>query len=236
MKYFQFSYNCVVSEAFKMAIDAIRKDINEASKTSDVKLTFQLDGTIKLDVKAALDNVKASFEAVVVRDRTNESIKKAKLLCPALFLREIEQVLINNLEVYNKETLDVNQLNGTFSGLSDSTICELAYELIRLAYLQNLKKDMPKYKLVMDKFHVVQRYGMTYFVEKSFDGVIYDQFGNTLSTNDGDYDEIFNLFQHKLDDHRMFCGYKEYDGFVILGFKDGFHVEADGFNAADNMW
>ena len=248
MNYFQFAYHSIVLEAFKMAIDAIKKDLAENTKTADVKITsaltgdnidpvLQKSGTIRLKVKAELDDTKVSFVADINRDNISNKVEKARALCPTFFAREIMQVIVYKLEVHNKEHSGVHELKGAFSGFSDSLIRNLAYELIRLAYLQKLGKEMPKCLLLLNKFRLVRRNGISFFAENDyFYSIIYDQFGNILTPDNSDYDEVYNLFNHKIDEHRTFCGYREYDGFAILGFNEGYHIEADGFNAAENMW
>ena len=248
MNYFQFAYHSIVLEAFKVAIDAIKKDLAENSKTADVRITsaltgeeinpaLQSSGAIRLTVKAEIDDTKVSFVADIDRDNINNKVEKARVLCPTFFAREIMQVLVYELEVRNKEHSGVHELKGAFSGFSDSLIRNLAYELIRLAYLKKRGEEMPKCVLLLNKFRVVRRNGIAFFAENDyFYSIIYDQFGNILTPNDSDYDEVYNLFNHKIDECRTFCGYREYDGFAILEFNGGYHIEADGFNAADNMW
>lgn len=237
MKNFGLDYRQAALDSFNLAIEVLKKNIENKTEESKVNLTFRQDNSIFINVRAADDEASIKLEAIVIREN-NRQIAKIKELCegPVFFAREIERVNVSRLEIKGKNTLFTFTLQDmAFSGFMDGAIRNAIYEIVNLGYYNSIGEKLSKRVLLLNDIVMAKCNGKTYFREIPL-STIYDNYGNIILSNDKDYEDISSAFAIKIGKHHTLKSFRELRGFVVLDFGKGFHVEAKGFNPEENMW
>ena len=86
MKNFGLDHRQAVLDSFNLAIEALKKDIENKTEESKVNLTFRQDNSIFINVKVADDEARIKIEATVIREN-NRQIAKIKELCESPVFR-----------------------------------------------------------------------------------------------------------------------------------------------------
>lgn len=236
MEKFGLNQRKAVLESFDLAIEALKKNVENGTKEAKIELTFRQDNNIFVDIKVANDEVDIKLEATIICEN-NKLIAKAKELCETFFAREIERINISRLEIKEskKQQFSIILQNISFSGFMDGAIRNAVYKIVNLAYYNSIGKELTRQVLLLGNISMAKWNGKTYFREDPY-STIYDNYGNVVLCNDNDYEYIESAFAIKIGKHHTLKGHKRLNGFAVLNFKNGFHVEAKGFDPADNMW
>ena len=237
MKNFGLDCRQAVLNSFNLAIESLKKDIENKTEESKVNLTFRQDNSIFINVKVADDEARIKLEATVVREN-NKQIAKIKELCeaPVFFAREIEKINVSRLEIKGENTLFTFTLQDTaFSGFMDGAMRNAVYKIVNLAYHNSVGKELTRQVLLLGDISMAKWNGKTYFREDPY-STIYDNYGNVVLCNDNDYEDIESAFAITIGKHHTLKGHKKLNGFAVLNFKNGFHIEAKGFDPEENMW
>ena len=236
MEKFGLNQRKAVLESFDLAIEALKKNVENGTKEAKVELTFRQDNNIFVDIKVANDEVDIKLEATIICEN-NKLIARAKELCETFFAREIERINISRLEIKEskKQQFSIILQNISFSGFMDGAVRNAAYKIVNLSYYNNVGKELPKQVLLLGDISMAKCNGRTYFREDPL-STIYDNYGNVVLCNDNDYEDIESAFAITIGKHHTLKNHKKLNGFVALDFKYGFHIEAKGFNPEENMW
>ena len=237
MKNFGLDHRQAVLDSFNLAIEALKKDIENKTEESKVNLTFRQDNSIFINVKVADDEARIKIEATVIREN-NKQIAKIKELCeaPVFFAREIEKINVSRLEIQGENTIFTFTLQDiSFSGFFDDAVRNAVYEIINLGYHNSIGEKPPKRVLLLNDIIMAKCNGKTYFREIPL-YTIYDNYGNIILSDNKDYEDIKSAFVIKRSKHHTLKSFRELRGFAVLDFGKGFHVEAKGFDPKENMW
>ena len=236
MEKFGIDQRKVVSEAFNSIVEAFEKDIKNKTKETKIDITFREDNSIFIEAKATIDEVYIKFEASVVH-KNSKTITRAKEICsiPTFFIKEIGRISLLGLYIKGEDTSFILQKNMLFSSFFDGDIRNAIYKLIVLNYRNTIGEELPKIVLLDNDIEIAKQDGKTYFREIPL-ATIYDSYGNAISPNDKDYEDISSAFAIKISEHHTLKGFRELRGLVVLDFGKGYHVEAKGFNPEENMW
>lgn len=237
MKNFGLDHRQAVLDSFNLAIEALKKDIENKTEESKVNLTFRQDNSIFINVKVADDEARIKIEATVIREN-NKQIAKIKELCesPVFFAREIEKINVSRLEIQGENTIFTFTLQDiSFSGFFDDAVRNAIYEIVNLGYYNSIGEKLSKRVLLLNDIIMAKCNGKTYFREVPL-FTIYDSYGNIILSDDKDYEDIKSAFAIKISKHHTLKSFKELRGFAVLDFGKGFHVEAKGFDPKENMW
>ena len=236
MEKFGIDQRKVISEAFNSIVEVFEKDIKNKTEETKIDITFREDNSIFIEAKATIDEVYIKFEASVVHENS-KTITRAKEICsvPTFFIKEIGRINLLGLCIKGEDASFILQKNMLFSSFFDRDIRNAIYKLIVLNYRNTVGKELPKRVLLDNDIEIAKQDGKTYFREVPL-ATIYDNYGNAISPNDKDYEDISSAFAIKISEHHTLKGFRELRGLVVLDFGKGFHVEAEGFNPEENMW
>lgn len=236
MEKFGIDQRKVVLESFNSVVEAFEKDVKNKTEETKIDITFREDNSIFIEAKATIDKVYIKFEASVVHENS-KTITRAKEICsvPTFFIKEVGRTNLLGLYIKGEDASFILQKNMLFSSFFDRDIRNAIYKLIVLNYRNTVGKELPKRVLLDNDMEIAKKDGKTYFRETPL-ATIYDSYGNTISPNDKDYEDISSAFAIKISEHHTLKGFRELKGLVVLDFGKGFHVEAEGFNPEENMW
>lgn len=236
MEKFGIDQRKVVLESFNSVVEAFEKDVKNKTEETKIDITFREDNSIFIEAKATIDKVYIKFEASVVHENS-KTITRAKEICsvPTFFIKEVGRTNLLGLYIKGEDASFILQKNMLFSSFFDRDIRNAIYKLIVLNYRNTVGKELPKRVLLDNDMEIAKKDGKTYFRETPL-ATIYDSYGNTISPNDKDYEDISSAFAIKISEHHTLKGFRELKGLVVLDFGKGFHVEAKGFNPEENMW
>ena len=236
MEKFGIDQRKVVSEAFNSVVEAFEKDVKNKTEETKIDITFREDNSIFIEAKATIDKVYIKFEASVVHENS-KTITRAKEICsvPTFFIKEVGRTNLLGLYIKGEDASFILQKNMLFSSFFDRDIRNAIYKLIVLNYRNTVGEELPKRVLLDNDMEIAKKDGKTYFRERPL-ATIYDNYGNAISPNDKDYEDISSAFAIKISEHHTLKGFRELKGLVVLDFGKGFHVEAEGFNPEENMW